>query len=78
MLVKSMFPDSEVARQFQYSRTKTSVFARYGNRKYCHDKLIDTLRGDPPVLFSLLIVSPMIVVSKQKIWSYYSGSLTVQ
>ena len=44
-LVKSMFPDSEVARQFQCSRTKTSVLARYGNGKYCHDKLIDTLRG---------------------------------
>ena len=56
-LVKSMFldVDSEVARQFQCSRTKTSVLARYGSGKYYHDKLIETLRSDPPIYFSLLI-----------------------
>ena len=54
-LVKSMFPDSEIAKQFQCSRTKTSVLSRYGNGKYYHDKLIETLRGNPPVFFSLLM-----------------------
>ena len=34
-LVKSMFPDSNIARQFQCSRTKTSVLVRYGNSKFC-------------------------------------------
>ena len=33
-LVKSMFPDSEVAKQFQCSRTKTSVLLRFGNGNF--------------------------------------------
>ena len=50
-----MFLDSEVARHFQCSHTKMSVLALYGNRKYCHNKLIKTLRGDLPIFFRLLI-----------------------
>ena len=47
-----MFPDSEVATQFQCSCVKISVLAWYGN---CHDEQIKSLRGDPPILFSLLV-----------------------
>ena len=54
-LVKSMFPDSEIAKNVQCARTKTSVLTRYGNGKYYHDKLIETLRSNPPVYFGLLI-----------------------
>ena len=45
-LVMSMFPDSNIARQFQCSRTKTSVLVRYGNSKFCQDELLSTLTGD--------------------------------
>ena len=54
-LVKTMFPDPEVARQFQCSRTKTSVLTRFGNGKFCHDQLIVRLTSDTPVYFSLLV-----------------------
>ena len=54
-LVKSMFSDSEVARQFQCARTKTSVLKRFGNGKFCQDQLIERLTSDIPVYFSLLI-----------------------
>ena len=54
-LVKSMFPDSEVARQFQCARTKTSVLTRFGNGKFCQDQLIEQLTSDVPVYFSLLV-----------------------
>lgn len=54
-LVKAMFPDSEVAKGFQCSRTKTSVLTRYGSGKYYHDKLVETLSSSPPVYYSLLI-----------------------
>ena len=56
-LVKSMFPDSNIARQFQCSRTKTSVLVRYGNSKFCQDELLSTLTGDDnePVFYSSLI-----------------------
>ena len=50
-----MFPDSEIARQFQCSRTKTSVLTRFGNGKFCHDRLIEGLTTDTPVYFSLLV-----------------------
>ena len=45
-LVKSMFPDSDIARQFQCSRTKTMVLVRNGNSKFCQDELLFTLTGD--------------------------------
>ena len=54
-LVKSMFPDSEIARHFQCSRTKTSVLTRFGNGKFCHDQLIRKLTSDTPVYYSLLV-----------------------
>ena len=54
-LVKTMFPGSEVARQFQCSRIKTSVLTRFGNGKFCHDQLIVRLTSDTPVYFSLLV-----------------------
>lgn len=55
-LVKSMFPDSEIAKRFQCSRTKTSVLTRFGNGKFCQDQLVNTLIStDMPVFFSLLI-----------------------
>ena len=54
-LVKCMFPDSEVARQFQCARTKTSVLTRFGNGKFCQDQLIERLTSDIPVHFSLLV-----------------------
>ena len=36
-LVKSMFPDSKIAKKFHCPRTKTSVLSRYGNAKWVHD-----------------------------------------
>ena len=54
-LVKSMFPDSKVAKQFQCSRTKTSVLVHFGNGKFCHDQLIERLTSDTSVYFSLLV-----------------------
>ena len=54
-LVKGMFPDSDIARQFQCSRTKTSVLVRYGNGRFCHDKLVETLTSTTPVNYSLLV-----------------------
>lgn len=54
-LVKSMFPDSNVARQFQCSRTKTSVLVRYGNGSFSHDTVLGTLTSSPPVYYSLLV-----------------------
>ena len=51
-LVKKMFPDSEIARQFQCSQTKTSVLANYGNGKWVHDQLVASLAdSSEPVLF---------------------------
>ena len=50
-----MFPDSEIARQFQCARTKTSVLTHFGNGKFCQDQLIERLTSDIPVYFSLLI-----------------------
>ena len=52
-LVKNMFPDSAVAKQFHCSRTKTSVLSRFGNGKYSLDQLIQRLTS--PVFFSLLV-----------------------
>ena len=55
-LVKNMFPDSAVAKQFHCSRTKTSVLTRFGNGKYSLDQLIQRLTSNsPPVFFSLLV-----------------------
>ena len=54
-LVKSMFPDSNIARQFHCSRTKTSVLARYGNGHFYHGKLIDMLTSSPTPYYSLLV-----------------------
>ena len=55
-LVKKMFPDSEIARQFQCSRTKTSVITNYGNGKWVHDQLVASLTdSSQPVFFSLLV-----------------------
>ena len=45
-LVKSMFPDSDIARQFQCSRTKTMVLVRNGNSKFCQDELLYIFIGD--------------------------------
>lgn len=57
-LVKFMFPDSDIAHQFQCSRTKTMVLAKHGNSKYCQDQLIETMNGDGglgPMFYSILI-----------------------
>ena len=58
-LVKSMFPDSDIAKQFHCSRTKTMVLVRMGNSKFCQDELLSTLTGNhsmfSPVSYSLLI-----------------------
>ena len=56
-LVKSIFPDSDIARQFQCSRTKTMVLVRNDNSKFCQDELLSTLTGDDndPVFYSLLV-----------------------
>ena len=54
-LVKIVFPDSDIARHFQCSRTKTSVLVRYGNGKFCHDNLIEMLTSTTPVYYSLLV-----------------------
>ena len=57
--MKSMFPDSDIAKQFQCSRTKTMVLVRMGNSKSCQDELLSTLTGNhsifSPVSYSLLI-----------------------
>ena len=54
-LVKSMFPDSEIARQFQCARTKTSVLTRYGNGKLCQDQLFEWLTSDTPIFFGFFV-----------------------
>ena len=54
-LVKCIFTDSEIAKHFQCSRTKTSVLTRFGNGKYCHDQLIKQLTVETAVYFSLLV-----------------------
>lgn len=54
-LVKKMFPDSEIAKYFQCSRTKTSVLTRFGNGKFYDDNLVLKLKCTKPVYFSLLI-----------------------
>lgn len=55
-LVKVMFPDSSIAKQFHCSRTKTSVLVHYGSGSFCHDRLIETLTStSTPVYYSLLI-----------------------
>ena len=53
-LVKVMFPDSDIARQFQCSRTKTSVLVRYGNSKVCQEEMM-TMLGNGDVFYSLMI-----------------------
>ena len=51
-----MFPDSDIARQFQCSQTKTSVLTKFGNAKWVHDQLIAALtNSSQPVFFSLLV-----------------------
>ena len=51
-----MFPDSNIAKQFQCSRTKTSVLVRYGNGQYCHETMHEALtKSTPPVYFSLMV-----------------------
>ena len=47
-----MFPNSAIARQFQCSRTKTSVLANYGNGKWVHDQLVPSFTA---CFFSLLV-----------------------
>lgn len=56
-VIKKMFPDSQIAAQFQCSRTKTSVLTRFGNGKFCQDQFLTTLKGSDtmPVFFSLLV-----------------------
>ena len=55
-LAKSMFSDSDIARKFQCSRTKTSALTKYGNGKWVHDQLVASLTtSSPPVFFSLLV-----------------------
>lgn len=59
-LVQLIFLDSKIARQFQCSRTKTSVLVRYGNSIHCQSQLLSTLTGHggydhEPVFYSLLI-----------------------
>ena len=50
-----MFADSEVAKHFQCSCTKTSVLVHVGNGKFCHDQLVERIISDTPVYFSLLV-----------------------
>ena len=59
-LVKSMFPDSEIAKKFQCSRTKTPVLNRYGNAKWVHDKMISSLNNSQQPVFWWM--NPMTVV----------------
>lgn len=58
-LVKSMFPDSDIAKHFQCSRTKTMVLVKNGNSQFCQDELLSTLTDlhstFSPVFYSLLI-----------------------
>ena len=55
-LVKNMFRDLDIARQFQCSQTKTSVLTNFGNANWVHDQLIATLtNSSQPVFFSLLV-----------------------
>ena len=51
-----MFPDSEIARQFQCARIKTSVLTRYGNGKFCQDQLFERLTSNTPVFFVFLFI----------------------
>ena len=55
-LAKKMFPDTEIAKYLQCSRTKTSILTRFGNGKFCHDNLVLKLKCTKPVYFCLLIV----------------------
>ena len=55
-LIKVMFSDSSIAKQFQCSRTKTSVLVHYGNGSFCHNKLIESLTSaSNSVYYSLLV-----------------------
>ena len=53
-LVKHMFPDSNIAKHFHCSRTKTSILVRYGNESFSHDKVVERLTTTP-IFFSLLV-----------------------
>ena len=53
-LVKQMFPDSNIAKRFHCSRTKTSVLVRYGNGSFSHDQVVERLTTTP-IFFSLLV-----------------------
>ena len=53
-LVKHMFPDSNIAKHFHCSRTKTSILVRYGNGSFSHDKVVERLTTTP-IFFSLLV-----------------------
>ena len=51
-----MFPDSDIARQFQCSWTKISVLTKFGDAKWVHVQLIATLtNSSQPVFFSILV-----------------------
>ena len=54
-LVKSLFPECDVAKGFQSSRTNTSVLSRYGIGKYYYDKFVKSLTSSTPIYYSLLI-----------------------
>ena len=49
--VRTMFPDSSIAQQFQCSHTKTSVLIHYGNGKFSHDQLLYTQIYKQPCVF---------------------------
>ena len=53
-LVKQMFPDSNIAKRFHCSRTKTSVLVRYVNGSFSHDQVVERLTTTP-IFFSLLV-----------------------
>ena len=55
-IARVMFPDSSIAKQFQCSRTKTSVLVRYGNGLFCHEKLIQRLTSNSPLVYYSLLV----------------------
>ena len=55
-LVKSMFPDPEIAWQFHCSQTKTLVLSRYGNSPSVHDDLIAKLTQSTQAVYHSLLV----------------------
>ena len=54
-LINTMCPDSDIAKQFKCSRTKTMVLTKFGNSKFVQDELLSRVTGEEPCFYSLLI-----------------------